>query len=69
MAFKPNYGQQRAERKRSKDQKREEKLRRREEKSAKRKSADEPQSPAGDPEHLSPTSMENTHGSQEKADG
>jgi hypothetical protein len=69
MAFKPNYGQQRAERKRSQDQKREEKLRRREEKSAKRKSTDEPQGTTGDSEHLGPTPMENTHGSQEKADG
>lgn len=37
MAFKPNYGQQRAERNRAKEQKKQEKLQRREEEAARRK--------------------------------
>lgn len=37
MAFKPNYGQQRAERNRSKEQKKQEKLQRRQEESERRK--------------------------------
>ena len=47
MAFKPNYGQQRADRQRAKEQKREEKLRRRQERSAKRKAPEEPQGTTG----------------------
>lgn len=51
MAFKPNYGQQRAERNRAKEQKREEKLRRRQEKSAaRRKAPDTPQGTTGETE-------------------
>jgi hypothetical protein len=52
MPFKPNYGQQRAERKRAKDAKKLEKLQRREEKVAARKAGqDEPQDdPGGEPE-------------------
>jgi hypothetical protein len=50
MAFKPNYGQQRAERNRAKEQKREEKLRRRQEKSARRKAPDAPQGTTGETE-------------------
>lgn len=37
MAFKPNYGQQRAERNRAKEQKKQEKLQRRQEESERRK--------------------------------
>jgi hypothetical protein len=52
MPFKPNYGQQRAERKRAKDAKKQEKLQRREEKVAARKAGqdDAPQDPSGEPE-------------------
>jgi hypothetical protein len=39
MAFKPNYGQQRAERNRSKEQKKQEKLQRRQEEAERRKAA------------------------------
>lgn len=53
MAFKPNYGQQRADRNRAKEQKKQEKLQRRQEESERRKAAglppeDEPTSPDGD---------------------
>jgi hypothetical protein len=51
MPFKPNYGQQRAERKRAKDAKKLEKLQRREEKVAARKATqEEPQDESGEPE-------------------
>ncbi len=39
MAFKPNYGQQRADRNRAKEQKKQEKLQRRQEESERRKAA------------------------------
>lgn len=54
MAFKPNYGQQRSERNRAKEQKKQEKLQRREEEAAKRRAerdgdaAPGSESPAGD---------------------
>ena len=51
MPFKPNYGQQRAERKRAKDAKKAEKLQRREEKVAARKaSQDTPEDESGEPQ-------------------
>jgi hypothetical protein len=51
MAFKPNYNQQRADRNRTKGQKKQEKLQRREEEAAKRKAArgDVPDNPTPDP--------------------
>jgi hypothetical protein len=39
MAFKPNYGQQRADRNRAKEQKKQEKLERRQEEAERRKAA------------------------------
>jgi hypothetical protein len=39
MAFKPNYGQQRADRNRAKEQRKQEKLQRRQEESERRKAA------------------------------
>ena len=39
MAFKPNYGQQRADRNRAKEQKKQEKLQRRQEEAERRKAA------------------------------
>lgn len=51
MPFKPNYGQQRAERNRAKEAKKLEKLQRQEEKVAQRKAAQEAgQDPSGEPE-------------------
>lgn len=49
MALKPNYGQERAARNRTKEMRKQEKLRRREEESAKRK-ASRAQQPNADPE-------------------
>ena len=52
MAFKPNYGQQRAERERAKEKKKQEKLQRRAEETAKRKTLKEgPQDPDSDHEN------------------
>ena len=52
MAFKPNYNQQRADRNRTKGQKKQEKQQRREEEAAKRKAArgDIPDNPTPDAE-------------------
>lgn len=55
MPFKPNYGQQRSERNRAKEQKKQEKLQRREEEAARRKAAQEGETVQPDGDETEPS--------------